>query len=145
MFRLLAGNLADWAHNIISFNEAFNIVKPLEEEKNQAEETVKQKNKELKVVKERVRVLNEKVANLEKQLNEAEEQEKKVETERAHYQRKLEFAQKLVQGLASENERWMQSVKVLEDKRLTVIGDTLLAAEFVSCIAPFTSKFRLRL
>lgn len=26
-----AGNLADWAHNIIAFNEAFNIVKPLEE------------------------------------------------------------------------------------------------------------------
>ena len=140
-----AGNLADWAHNIISFNEAFNIVKPLEEEKNQAEETVRQKNKELEVVKERVRVLNEKVANLEKQLNEAEEQEEKVEKERAHYQRKLESAQKLVQGLASENERWTQNVKVLKAKRLTVIGDTLLAAEFVSYIAPFTSKFRLRL
>lgn len=26
-----AGNLADWAHNIISFNEAFNIVEPLQE------------------------------------------------------------------------------------------------------------------
>jgi hypothetical protein len=26
-----AGNLADWAHNIIAFNEAFNIVEPLEE------------------------------------------------------------------------------------------------------------------
>lgn len=29
-----AGNLADWAHNIISFNEAFNIVEPLEAKKN---------------------------------------------------------------------------------------------------------------
>lgn len=26
-----AGNIADWAHNIIAFNEAFNIVEPLEE------------------------------------------------------------------------------------------------------------------
>lgn len=32
-----AGNLADWAHNIIAFNEAFNLVKPLEIEKEEAE------------------------------------------------------------------------------------------------------------
>ncbi len=31
-----AGNLADWAHNIIAFNEAFNIVEPLEKQKNEA-------------------------------------------------------------------------------------------------------------
>lgn len=42
-----AGNLADWAHNIIEFNEAYNIVKPLEEEKNKAEEVVALKNNEL--------------------------------------------------------------------------------------------------
>ncbi len=60
-----AGNLADWAHNIIAFNEAFNIVEPLEKQKNEAEELLKQKNKELEKVKEKVRGLNEKVANLE--------------------------------------------------------------------------------
>jgi len=32
-----AGNLADWAHNIIAFNEAFNIVEPLEKKKIEAE------------------------------------------------------------------------------------------------------------
>ena len=32
-----AGNLADWAHNIIAFNEAFNLVKPLEIKKEEAE------------------------------------------------------------------------------------------------------------
>ena len=140
-----AGNLADWVHNIIDFNEAFNIVKPLEEEKNEAEEIVRAKNKELEVVKEKVRALNEKLLNLEKQLNEAEEQEQKVEAERAHFQRKLEAAQKLVMGLSSEYTRWTQNVEVLKTKRLTVIGDTLLAAEFISYIAPFTANYRLKL
>lgn len=60
-----AGNLADWAHNIISFNEAFNIVEPLEEKKNKAEALLQQKNKEMEVVKEKVRALNNKLANLE--------------------------------------------------------------------------------
>jgi dynein heavy chain len=140
-----AGNLADWAHNIIEFNEAFNIVKPLEEEKNKAEEVVRVKNKELEVVKEKVRLLVEKVASLEKKLQEAEEQERKVEAERATYQRKLDASEKLVKGLSGENKRWTQSVEELQVKKLTVIGDTLLAAEFVSYVAPFTSKFRYTL
>ncbi len=59
-----AGNIADWVHNIIDFNEAYNIVKPLEDEKQRAEEVVKVKNKELDIVKEKVRALNEKLANL---------------------------------------------------------------------------------
>lgn len=140
-----AGNLADWAHNIIEFNEAFNIVKPLEEEKNKAEEIVRVKNKELEIVKEKVRLLVEKVATLEKKLQEAEEQERKVETERATYQRKLDASEKLVKGLSGENKRWSHSVEFLKTQKLTVIGDTLLAAEFVSYIAPFTSNFRYNL
>lgn len=80
-----AGNLADWAHNIIEFNEAYNIVKPLEEEKNKAEEVVALKNNELQIVKEKVRLLNEKVTALEQKLEEAEEQERKVEAERSMY------------------------------------------------------------
>ena len=140
-----AGNIADWAHNIIAFNEAFNIVEPLEEQKNKAEEILRQKNKELEVVKNKVRVLNNKVANLEKSLNEAEEKERKVENERLKFQEKLERANKLVKGLSSENERWSLNVKSLKNEKLTVIGDTLVAAEFVSYIGPFTSKFRSRL
>lgn len=53
-----AGNIADWAHNIIAFNEAFNIVEPLEEQKNKAEAILNQKNKELETVMEKVRALN---------------------------------------------------------------------------------------
>ena len=68
-----AGNLADWAHNIIQFNEAFNIVKPLEEKKLKAEELVRNKNKELQVVKDIVAKLNKQVAHLEKKLSEAKE------------------------------------------------------------------------
>ena len=67
-----AGNIADWAHNIIAFNEAFNIVEPLEDLKNKAEATLNQKNKELEIVMEKVWALNNKVTNLESQLFEAE-------------------------------------------------------------------------
>ena len=101
-----AGNLADWAHNIIQFNEAFNIVEPLEAKKNEAEEELRQKNEELDKVKEQVRKLNEKLKNLESNLAKAEEELEKVEAEKEKFENKLERADKLVKGLASENERW---------------------------------------
>lgn len=140
-----AGNLADWVHNIIEFNEAFNIVKPLEEEKNKAEELVRNKNKELEIVKEEVRKLNEKMKLLEKKLDEAKEQLRIVEEQKEQYQNKLTAAGKLVTGLAGENKRWSENVCVLEKEKFTVMGDSLLAAKFVSYIGPFTANFRYQL
>ena len=58
---------------------------------------------------------------------------------------KLDAADKLVTGLAGENKRWLQNVASLEQDKLQCIGDTLLAALFISYIAPFTSNFRLDL
>lgn len=62
--------------------------------------------------------------------------------ERMMYSKKLEASEKLVKGLSSEFSRWTQNVEDLQKRKLTVIGDTLLAAEFVSYIAPFTANFR---
>ena len=50
-----------------------------------------------------------------------------------------------MQGLANENKRWNENVQTLTEMKLSCIGDTLLGAEFVSYIGPFTSKFRLKL
>lgn len=110
-----AGNLADWAHNIIAFNEAFNIVEPLEEQKNKAEAILNEKTKELQIVKEKVDALNKKVASLETELAAAEEELRQVQDEKQRFQTKLERADKLVKGLAGENQRWTENVKSLNE------------------------------
>ena len=45
-------------------------------------------------------------------------------------------------GLGGENKRWTENVGLLQNQSLTVMGDCLLAAEFVSYIGPFTANFR---
>lgn len=45
-------------------------------------------------------------------------------------------------GLAGENKRWTQNVKDLKENILSVIGDALLASEFVSYIGAFSAKLR---
>lgn len=109
---LAAGKLCAWVINIITFNRIYKQVKPLQDEKDRATEDVAQKQKELAVVKERVRVLNEKVANLRRQLEEAEREKQKVESDANQCQRKLDSAEKLVNGLADENKRWGINVTV---------------------------------
>jgi dynein heavy chain, axonemal len=50
-----------------------------------------------------------------------------------------------VNGLADEYKRWTETVAGLKQLGLLLIGDILLASEFVGYISPFNSKFRLEL
>lgn len=45
-------------------------------------------------------------------------------------------------GLADENVRWRKNVETSKNDNLTMIGNTLVAASFVSYIGPFSSNFR---
>lgn len=58
---------------------------------------------------------------------------------------KLDLANRLVGGLADENKRWKQSVIDLEKESLTMIGNAIISAAFVSYIGPFSQEFRLEL
>jgi dynein heavy chain len=57
-------------------------------------------------------------------------------------QDKLDLANRLVGGLADENVRWVKNVETFKNDRVTMIGDALVSAAFVSYIGPFSSKFR---
>jgi dynein heavy chain len=54
----------------------------------------------------------------------------------------LDLAQRLVIGLADENVRWRKNVEVYKGESLTMIGNALLSAAFVSYIGPFSQKYR---
>jgi dynein heavy chain len=54
----------------------------------------------------------------------------------------LDLANRLVNGLADENARWKTNVVQFKNDKLTMIGDALLSAAFVSYIGPFNSSFR---
>ena len=56
--------------------------------------------------------------------------------------RRLNSAQRLVNALGSESERWSQAILDLGDKLTVITGDVLLASAFVSYVGPFNKKFR---
>jgi dynein heavy chain len=54
----------------------------------------------------------------------------------------LSLANRLVNGLGDEKIRWTKNVVNFEKEKLTMIGDALVSAAFVSYIGPFNSDFR---
>lgn len=66
-----------------------------------------------------------------------------VEEDAERCENKLKSAEKLVKGLAGENKRWSENVVFLKQNIKSVIGDVLLASEFVSYIGAFSAKLRL--
>ena len=137
-----AAFLGKWLTSMIKFNHVYKIVAPLDEAKRAAEEEVALKSKELAVVVERARKVNERVADLKRELDEAVKKKQAVEEEAQRGREKLEAAEKLVHGLAGENKRWGENVKKLKENTLTIIGDVLLSAAFVSYIGAFSAGFR---
>lgn len=91
---------------------------------------------------EKVRVIVEKVDALKTQLQEAVDKKDAVEADANALQLNLSLANRLVNGLGDEKIRWTKNVETFEKEKLTMIGDALLSAAFVSYIGPFNSGFR---
>jgi dynein heavy chain len=82
---------------------------------------------------------------LKAQLYEAEAKKRAVEEEAQALQDQLDLANRLVGGLADENKRWASNVVHLKEERVTMIGDALVSAAFVSYIGPFSAAYRAEL
>jgi len=134
--------LCKWSLAIISYNKVYKIVKPLDDSAKAAKNEAEEKLAELVQVKEKVAGILAKVQDLKDKLAEAEEKKRSVEATATALNNKLDLANRLVGGLADENKRWKQNVILLTEDSMTMIGNALLSAAFVSYIGPFNYEFR---
>ena len=135
---MAAATLCKWSLAICSYNKVYKYVKPLEDSANEAKNTADSKLEELRVVKEKVAAIIGKVNELKDQLAAAEAKKKGVEDRAEALNNKLDLANRLVGGLADENARWTINVGTLTADSITMIGNALLSAAFVSYIGPFS-------
>lgn len=137
-----AANLCKWIVNTVKFNSIYKKVKPLMDSASEAEGIADAKGEELRIVKEKVAIIVEKVNALKQKLDDAIEKKKAVEQEAQDLQDQLDLANRLVGGLADENKRWKENVSTYKGEKITMIGDALVSAAFVSYIGPFSFSFR---
>ena len=140
-----AANLCSWVLNIYKFNRIYVKVKPLMDSLEAARATKAAAEKKLEGVQALVAEVQSRLADLRSTLLEATEEKAKVEAEAEACLARLGLAERLVGGLASENERWGLEIERLQTSETLLTGDTLIAASFVSYVGAFDGPNRLKL
>jgi dynein heavy chain len=137
-----AANLANWVINIIQYNGIYKRVKPLMESLELATKAKKKAEDDLQVVKDKLTVIEQKLQKLQNEFRAATEEKSRVEAEAKECSDRLALAERLTKGLSSEQERWTDTVDKLRAKEMTMAGDVMLAASFVSYLGSFNAGFR---
>eukprot|EP00434_Breviolum_minutum_P025657 symbB.v1.2.022672.t1/scaffold1992.1/size93445/3 len=107
------------------------LVNKLQQKKEEAEENLKQINKELK---------NLEIVTAERQVQ--SDKLKQLKEDADTMTRRLNAASQLIEGLASERKRWTEDLQKMGEVKKRLVGDCLLNAAFVSYAGPFNHEFR---
>lgn len=107
---------------------------------------------ELKAAQDKLIDLTARINELEDQLgviqadfNDALAEKQKCQDEADKTAFTIDLAHRLVNGLASENVRWRESIAQLKGQTVTLPGDVLLIACFISYVGCFTRRYRVEL
>lgn len=140
-----AAGLCDWVINIIKFYDVYVVVEP-------KRRALIQANAELSAAQDRLRFLNNQIESLEEQLSmlktefqEATNAKLKCQADAETTANTIDLANRLVNGLASENYRWRDSVANFRNQLITLPGDILMVTAFISYMGCFTRMYRIDL
>ena len=142
---LAAAGLADWVLNVLIYHDIYLDVAPKRALLAEAEQKLNEANKKLAAVNENVAQLNARKQALQDQLMEATEEKNTLIANAEATAKRLNLAERLVNGLADEGVRWAQNVETLTEEREMLVGNMMVAAPFIAYIGPFNSEFRNKL
>ena len=137
-----AGGLCDWVLNITAYYDVFISVEPKKAAVRAAQQKLSDANEKKAEMDILVKRLTDELAILQAEYQKAMDEKNAAEAEASRCARRLDLAQRLVNALGSESERWNQSIIDLGEKIIVITGDVLLASAFVSYVGPFNKKFR---
>jgi dynein heavy chain len=86
--------------------------------------------------------VEDKIAKLEADYNSSVQKQNQLQKDMDMCVIKLGNANKLIEGLGGEKDRWSQTVETLGEEYELLPGDSLVAAGMVSYAGPFTGEYR---
>ncbi|KAM4663589.1 dynein axonemal heavy chain 17 [Discoglossus pictus] len=139
---IAAAGLCSWCINIVRFYEVFCDVAPKRQALAEANAELAAAQQKLDELKTKINILNANLEILTADFERATAAKIKCQQEADATSRVISLANRLVGGLASENVRWAESVKIFREQEKTLCGDVLLISAFVSYVGYFTKKYR---
>lgn len=137
-----AAGLCDWVINVVAFYDLDKLIEPKRQQLAQAMEEKEKNEAHLRKISDKLNSLRKAKEQAELEHNNAQQELIRIEKQKKKTEDKLSLAHRLVNGLSDEKIRWADSIKELNEREKTLIGDVLLAAAFLSYVGPFTKKYR---
>ena len=137
-----AMGLCEWVRNIVEYYDVVRDVEPKREALRKATKQLNEANEKLQITKEMVAELEAKLKILVDQYDEAMAEKEAVEKEAERCAKRLNLANRLVNALASEKDRWSEGIEFYSQLLEVLVGDVLISSSFVSYVGPFTKKYR---
>jgi dynein heavy chain len=137
-----AANLCMWVTSIYKYNRIYVKVKPLMDSLNEARAKKAEAEASLQEANDIVAGVEALLAELEEKFQAAVAEKQEVEDYANGLLTREDLAKRLVGGLASENVRWGNDIEKLKQTALTLTGDCMLAAGFVSYVGAFDKELR---
>ena len=111
----------------------------------EAEGKLNDANKKLAAVNENVAALEARKQELQNQLMQATEEKNTLVEKAEQTAKRLNLAERLVNGLKDEGVRWAQNVDNLDAEREQLVGNMMVSSPFIAYIGPFNSVFRTQM
>jgi dynein heavy chain, axonemal len=140
-----AAALCIWVHAVFIYASVVRDVAPKRARLREAEETLAQKQAGLKAAQTALAEVVARVDALKARYDASVAQKNELTEESQSLADKLERADRLVTGLAGEFVRWQASIATLSSQISRLVGDSLLAAAFLSYAGPFDAGYRAAL
>lgn len=142
---IAAAGLCAWVINIMKFYDVYVVVEPKRRALMKATQELNEAREKLANLKEKLAVLEHKLNTLRMEFDEAVAAKMKCQAEADATAFTINIANRLVNGLASENVRWRQLIQSFKDALVTMPGDVLLVTAFISYVGCFMRNYRVNL
>eukprot|EP00658_Telonema_sp_P-2_P051285 TRINITY_DN3933_c0_g1_i1.p1 TRINITY_DN3933_c0_g1~~TRINITY_DN3933_c0_g1_i1.p1 ORF type:complete len:2475 (+),score=487.98 TRINITY_DN3933_c0_g1_i1:167-7591(+) len=137
-----ASSLCRWVVNVVKFHQVRVMVKPKELRLDEANHRLHISKTQLAKVQKRVAALQGKLDGLEAQYQQALDERTELESQLNLTQGKMQRAQRLLVSLGGERGRWGASLRVLDESKRVLDGDSLIGAAFVTYSGAFPTELR---
>ncbi|KAA3677673.1 dynein heavy chain, axonemal, partial [Paragonimus westermani] len=134
--------LCKWIIALDKYDTVARIVAPKKEKLAVAEAELEVQMAKLAEKKAALDEVQAKFQTLQDQLDEMQTKKQDLEDNIELCSKKLDRAEKLINGLGGEKNRWTEAAAMLKNRHHNIIGDVLLSAGVVAYLGPFTVDFR---
>ena len=140
-----AAAMCCWVRAMIMYHHTAKEVAPKKIALAGAEEELSLVTERLDQARQRLKDVEDKLQDLTDQKLTKENEQEQLKRDVENTEVKLERASRLIDGLMGEKINWKETVRLMELRENTLIGDVLCASGQVSYAGPFTASFRQEL